>query len=487
MKKLFIFVAAAMGLGLVSCDQVDLPNPPAQSNPQEALFNKGDLEVVADPAAATTVYDLTDYQDLGNLVPLADVTKMENIPSGYELRFGARLSTGTDFDKSEIACQVVDGKVMAEPDVLNGAIREITKNIAEVDVNVKLYPYIVSTVNPTFSAKVEAEYGPFAIKLKPFAPATVIEQNYYLLLSADAFNWTLDGAVKSIHSSNNVYDDPEFRFQFTVTDDQIMRGGMYWKILPESVYTSSNWATGVWYGTTADDLIATEGKLTHLNPEAGLDINVSGPIEMVINLDKGTFKYVQAIPFFYTPGGSNGWSAPASQQVWTSDYINYAGFVSVDGGFKFNPDTDWKGRDFGVSTPLTFDGDPLTGTGVADGSNNIDAPVKGVYWVTLNYTDYSVKMVLVNTIGLIGDATANGWNGDTALTPSADFLVWTGTVTMGEGEFKVRVNNDWAINFGGNASDLQFDKGNMPSPGAGTYDVTLNLGVYPYAVTFVKK
>ena len=477
-----------MGFGLVSCDQVELPNPPAQSNPQEAIFDKGDLDVVADPAAATTVYDLTEYQDLGNLVPLADVAKMENIPSGYELHFGARLSKDDNFDKTEFACQVIDGKVVAEPDVLNGAIREFTKNVAETDVNVKLYPYIVSTVNPSFSAKVESEYGPFALKFKPFAPTTVIEEAYYLLLSADAFNWSLEGAVKSIHSSNNVYDDPEFRFQFTVTDDQIMRGGMYWKILPESVYTSANWATGVWYGTTAEDLVNNEGKLTHLHPEAGLDINVSGPIEMVINLDKGTFKYVQAIPFFYTPGGSNGWNAPASQQVWTSDYQNYAGFVRVDGGFKFNPDTSWSGRDFGVSAPLTFDGDPLTGTGVADGSNNIEAPVAGVYWVNLNYTDMSLKMVIVNSIGLIGDATEQGWGADTPLTPSADFLVWTGTVKMGAGEFKVRVNNNWDLSFGGEMTNLTYENGaNMPSPGAGTYDVTMNLGVYPYAITFVKK
>ncbi|MDE6416312.1 MAG: hypothetical protein K2K68_04710, partial [Duncaniella sp.] len=89
MKKLFIFAAAVMGLGLVSCDQVDLPNPPAQSNPQEALFDKSDLEVVADPAAANEVYNLTEYQNQNMLVPLADIAKMENVPAG-----GARGVSG---------------------------------------------------------------------------------------------------------------------------------------------------------------------------------------------------------------------------------------------------------------------------------------------------------------------------------------------------------------------------------------------------------
>ena len=63
-------------------------------------------------------------------------------------------------------------------------------------------------------------------------------------------------------------------------------------------------------------------------------------------------------------------------------------------------------------------------------------------------------------------------------------LTWTATVGLKDGELKFRANNAWAISLGSSASDLQFDGGNLPSPGEGNYVVTLSLGKIPYTATY---
>ena len=88
---------------------------------------------------------------------------------------------------------------------------------------------------------------------------------------------------------------------------------------------------------------------------------------------------------------------------------------------------------------------------------------------------------------MIGDATPGGWEASPALTPDENNLVWKGTVTFGGGEFKFRANDGWDINLGGSISDLSQGGDNIASPGAGTYEVTLNLSSLPYSCTLVKK
>lgn len=484
MKKLFIFAAAVMGLGLVSCDQVDLPNPPAQSNPQEALFDKSDLEVVADPAAATEVYNLTEYQNQDMLVPLADIAKMDNVPSGFEVTFSGKVSGGNEFKGEEFACEVVDGKVMVSPDVFNGAIRTVSKNPADLTVNVQLYPYIVSVDNPTFTAKVETAFGPFAINATPFAPDNVIEPAYYLLLSADGTTWTAENAVKSTHSSTNVYDDPKFTFIYSAeaNDDNFV----FWKVIPESVFLTDLNAQP-WYVPTSSDVPNTKGTLEINGIECGMNHSVSGSQVMIVNLETLAFQYQEGFPQLYTPGNSNGWNAVASQILTTENYTDYTGYVYLNGEFKFNPDNDWKDRDFGCNDPFVYEGSPLVGKGLADGGKNINVDAEGVYFVTLNYPTRETVLTMIDTYGLIGDATEGGWSDSTPLTMTSP-LVYTAEVKLkGSGAFKFRANNGWDINLGGELSNLTAGGAYIATPGEGTYTVTLDLSQVPYSATVVKK
>lgn len=198
--------------------------------------------------------------------------------------------------------------------------------------------------------------------------------------------------------------------------------------------------------------------------------------------EKGEYAYTyELLARLYTPGNGNGWSQTASQVLTTSDNVNFSGFVYSGGEFKFTSAPDWDHTNYGYAEEgkLSTDG----------GAGNITT-VAGLYWADVNVVDltYSLGGPLTE-LGLRGDATEGGWEVTTPLTPSDDYLVWTGTVKFsGSGKFKLLFNDNWDIyNLGGNLSDLTFKGADIPTPGEGTYDVVVDLSVRPYEMSVVKK
>ena len=91
-----------------------------------------------------------------------------------------------------------------------------------------------------------------------------------------------------------------------------------------------------------------------------------------------------------------------------------------------------------------------------------------------------------DVIGLIGGF--NSWGETAAMSPSQDFLTWTGEFALSEGdEFKFRANDNWNINLGGDVNNLLPDGSNLKAAETGTYVVTLYLASHPYTCTIVKK
>jgi long-subunit fatty acid transport protein len=122
------------------------------------------------------------------------------------------------------------------------------------------------------------------------------------------------------------------------------------------------------------------------------------------------------------------------------------------------------------------------------GAGNINAGANGLYWCQVNTTELTYSLYLAETLGVIGDATPGAWDNSTALTPSADFLVWTGDVEFkAGGEWKLRANNAWDVNLGGDMNNLSKDGSNIATPGEGVYTVTLDLSKLPYTVSVAKK
>ena len=78
--------------------------------------------------------------------------------------------------------------------------------------------------------------------------------------------------------------------------------------------------------------------------------------------------------------------------------------------------------------------------------------------------------------GLIGSATAGGWDNSTPMTYNPVTGRWSVTTTLVDGEFKFRANNGWDINLGGTLNNLGYNGDNIPAT-AGTYTITLVLSV----------
>lgn len=89
---------------------------------------------------------------------------------------------------------------------------------------------------------------------------------------------------------------------------------------------------------------------------------------------------------------------------------------------------------------------------------------------------------IYSNMGIIGDATANGWGGDTNMTqdPNNPHLWYINNVTLSANQMKFRANGSWDFNWGTSGSDQLYGTGQFNAPNnisiqiAGTYDIWFN-------------
>lgn len=168
----------------------------------------------------------------------------------------------------------------------------------------------------------------------------------------------------------------------------------------------------------------------------------------------------------------NGWDGP-DVQFWKTDVTNvFVAYTDLkDGEIKFRQDNKWE-LDYGGSNGKLEKG----GKNIA-----VDA---GTYKITMDLTNLTYKLDNYSW-GLVGDATANGWDGpDQKLSYDGTLDAWTITTTLKDGEFKFRLNNDWGTNFGGtsNAGELTDKDGANIKIKAGKYKITANFTKKTYTV-----
>ena len=116
----------------------------------------------------------------------------------------------------------------------------------------------------------------------------------------------------------------------------------------------------------------------------------------------------------------------------------YEGFAYIDGQFKFCAEdgSTWYGAGAEAGT-LSTDG----------GADNISLE-SGYYALKADIENLTWTATPITRIGIIGPASPNGWNEDTALTYDAGSNTWKATMNLGAGEFKFRANSDWTYNWG---------------------------------------
>lgn len=471
MKKFYIICALALGMSFTACDEVEEMTGKPQTHPQEAPLTTDDIAVVP----AEGLINLVAANEANTPVELATIT-VANMPDVYTVKLELQVADDEGFKKAFDIPTYMDGdKVMAEADEFDEAFKVYTLDPREKTCSVRYAAYAVSGNSKVRIGGQDFFYGPYTMTVQPFAADFVIEDSYTLELIVNGES----SQVPFTHSSASPYDDPNFTAIAQFTDEDL-NNGMEWRIVS---------ASGVEYYPEVGNL--ESGALLEKKEGETLDngyVMVGAPMKMTVNMKDLTYEYMQAFENIYTPGGSNGWDGPSSQQLYTEDYLNYYGYVVLNGDFKLNPEPFWGGHDMGVQEAATVtvaDNGVVTLEGVANGGNNISGATDALYWMTFDYGSREFKAQSIVSLGLIGGF--NSWGEQANLTASADKLVWSGTVTLDGGEFKFRANDNWDINLGGSIDDLRYNGDNLKGIEAGTYDVTLNLSALPYTATFVKK
>lgn len=204
----------------------------------------------------------------------------------------------------------------------------------------------------------------------------------------------------------------------------------------------------------------------------------TGEYKVVVDVNKHPFAVKvlsTAFPteeFIYIPGNHQDWSPEAAQALRTSDFDGvYKGFSNLNGDFKFTKQRAWgsSGDEYNSNDFSTYEGGLAPST---DGSN-INMPTAGFYYIVADVMNAKLTAT-ATTWGIIGDATAGGWDSDQNMTWDSDKKCWTATLTLTDGTMKFRANGGWDINVGGKIDDLSFGGDNMTVQ-AGTYDIELYL------------
>ena len=207
----------------------------------------------------------------------------------------------------------------------------------------------------------------------------------------------------------------------------------------------------------------------------GANIAVSaGTYKIEVNFSSMTYTMEEYSWGIVGSATTNGWGGPDMMFHYNSFQDDWRAVVTLgDGEVKFRFNNDW-----GVN----YGDDGADGTMEANGANI--AVSAGHYLVTMNLNTQSYTMEEMDVWGLVGSATANGWDG-----PNDKFMpdfginegyYYLSGAVLTDGEIKVRQNDAWGVNYGddGNDGTLELNGANIPVS-AGTYNITLNLAANP--------
>jgi len=258
-------------------------------------------------------------------------------------------------------------------------------------------------------------------------------------VTVDGFNVKLTGEETNYPDYNISADKDGF---VSVTDLQNATAGMYSLEAVERTFTATISTNAKVAGETGTVVVSTEAaapitvKVTPLTPEFN--------------------------QFIYFIGSTDGWSA--AEQKLESPSCNgvYTGFCYIADpnvwgtAFKFqNIPGNWDSQiNAGSFTKMT---------GVS-GTDNFEVDEEGVYYMEVNLANNSITLTKVTALGIIGDF--NGWAGDVEMTWNAtDYCYEATNPGITANGWKFRMNNDWAVNFGGSLTDLVQGGDNLSAVG----------------------
>lgn len=468
MKKFSIMLLSAMALaGFTACD--DAPaEPPMQSNPQEPVIAVGNITTTLTEFLQTPpqVIDLQNYVD-NSLINVISRDAVANIPAGAEVKYYMELSPDAAFSSDIHPLDIeflesnngfVDAQRWSEAHM--AMFGKNPEKVRETYYRIPVYVVMDGTEYRYDSP--DYYVGKGRLNVRCIDTGFVIYPSYYLLSDATSWDFNTVTDYQFKHSDEDVYDDPVFTIIVETA------GNCYWKIASTKTLETQDWETV--YGPADNGDQNFVGKLVE-NGGAGC-IPEPGKYKVTINMETldytiGAFNRPE---YLCTPNEINAWKQMNSNWLYYSeDKAFFYGAVRVDPvwGFKFTDGDSWDdSKVFGYAG---------TEGHLTNGGDNIPLPQKGLYWMTANVDDMTYTAVLVESFGVIG---GGDWGAQRNLTPNDDFSAYEGDVNI-SGEWKIRINDNWDYNFGGDLVNPSLDGANFPDAGGECHVVVDFSGNWP--------
>lgn len=244
----------------------------------------------------------------------------------------------------------------------------------------------------------------------------------------------------------------------TVTGDGTAEGYVYITGNEFKLVTDHSWSDGATFG---DD---GSGNLT--NPGNNISVAEDGYYLIKANLGTMTYSATKTVWGIIGDATAGGWGAQTNMTYNATDLtFNLVSHMTSGASYKFRGTDDWS---------INYGSDNNDGNLNAGGAN-IPVDVESDYSITLDLSHPNAYTYSANRWGLIGDATPGGWSDDTNMTWDATNGVFTITLDLvSSGSFKIRANDDWAINYGGDLNALEAGGANIGIDSDGNYTVTFD-------------
>lgn len=459
MKKTLLYSLAVLAsVTLASCngDYDDWANP--QANEQEASAAKYGITFAAGPEAESSM------PDADGVINLVTVNTTDANVTGYTLKSlkvnGEAINGEIDGNNIQVNAAELE-KILCNQNNSRASVARDMKVESKVSVNLASGDAVaINSVGETTG------------KFTPTATPQLDEKGYYMLGQINGNEWDAKSPVWMNKISDGVYqlkvtttaDKNWFKFYAGSKWDE----GGDWKIIDTGALgcKENGCEDGSGYIYYDGD---SWGKLqTMVIPGAGT---------WIVTLDMNNLTYSFAKPVLYMAGDANGWSH--IDYLSGEDGVNYTGFMYLNqNGFKFCSQQNWDGTNYGGA----FFGQ--------ESDNIIMDETEGYYKVDVDLSTKKYTLTPITTIGIIGDATVNGWSGDDIdmnYVPynkeTKEGRYWEVNITLKTGVIKFRANDGWDINWGGELDNLT-SKGNPANIAVeeGTYDIKL----YPWADGYAK-
>ena len=459
MKKTLLYSLAAMAsLALASCagDYDDWANP--QANEQEASAAKYGVTFANGSEAEGSMAD----ED--GIINLVTVNSSDANVSGFTLK---------DLKVNGVAVNgtLVGNSVQVSASELEKLVCDQNKSRASVarDLNVETEVSINLASGDAVSISTKGETTG---KFTPTATPQLDEKGYYMLGQVNGNEWDAKSPVWMNKISDGVY-----QLKVTTTADK-----NWFKFYAGSNFVSNDWDSINKGALGCKENGCEDGSgYIYYNGDSWGELQtmvIPGAGTWIVTLDMNNLTYSFAKPVLYMAGDANGWSH--IDYLSGEDGVNYTGFMYLNqNGFKFCSQQNWDGTNYGGA----FFGQ--------ESDNIIMDETEGYYKVDVDLSTKKYTLTPITTIGIIGDATENGWSGDDINMTYVPYNKETKEgrywevkdITLKTGVIKFRANDGWDINWGGELDNLT-SKGNPANIAVeeGTYDIKL----YPWAEGYAK-